>query len=307
MGFADAPERGGIRCIGTAFLVKFDGFATLVTAAHVARQFGSDPFVVRFNRRDGSSVVQHAEGVPWVFNPDSAVDIAVLPFTPLKHTDIAAIDESTFADEERCSKFDVGIGDNVYTVGLYAPLPGSRRNFPLIHAGTVAAMAGEEKIPVRDWNDPSRKKTALIDAHIIQSVSLGGLSGSPVFVRPSADIDQLALADGEEVGASRVPLNNVYLFGILQGAWDAPPDERLAIETGRGVTVPVGMSVVTPVQQLIETLELPQMKKMRDDIRAKQKEREFKSAATPMSVSDLDEKKGDALLKRMLDTPPKKN
>src|SRR5438105_490758 len=77
------------------------------------------------------------------------------------------------------------------------------------------------------------------------------------------------------------PRANVRLLGLWQSSWDAPPDEVMAIQSGQGVRVPVGMGVVVPAQKIEETLI--QLKDFRDMIKAK-REREREDVATPDSA-----------------------
>jgi hypothetical protein len=85
-------------------------------------------------------------------------------------------------------KYGVGIGDFCYTVGLFRVLSGNKQNLPVVHFGTIARPIygpDEEPIPIKDWRDPDGKKTIQANAYLIESQSLSGLSGAPVFVRVS--------------------------------------------------------------------------------------------------------------------------
>jgi hypothetical protein len=76
----DAPGKGGIDCIGTGFLLFYDGVPHLVTVRHVAEQFGEDPFLIRVNRFDRSGENIPIDGVRWFFDSDPTTDVAVIPF-----------------------------------------------------------------------------------------------------------------------------------------------------------------------------------------------------------------------------------
>src|SRR5258708_5720460 len=55
-GFPDsAPNTGGIACVGTGFLLSYDGFGHLVTAKHLAHGLADNPFILRINRRKGAA------------------------------------------------------------------------------------------------------------------------------------------------------------------------------------------------------------------------------------------------------------
>jgi hypothetical protein len=64
---SSAPGKGGIECIGTGFLLLYDGAAYLVTARHVAEHFGSDPFLIRANRYDRTGHNIHVDQTQWYF------------------------------------------------------------------------------------------------------------------------------------------------------------------------------------------------------------------------------------------------
>ena len=110
-----------------------------------------------------------------------------------------------------------------------------------------------ERIPVVDWTDPDQKRRIFVEGYLVESQSLSGLSGSPVFVRPEVSLDFSDTLIPDE--GNRLPdvkpaitggLNDVRLLGIWQGAWDAKPDEILSARRGDEVRVPVGMGVVVP-------------------------------------------------------------
>jgi hypothetical protein len=43
---------------------------------------------------------------------------------------------------------------------------------------------------------------------------------------------------------------HIFLIGVWQGAWDAPPDEVLGAERGKSIRVPLGMGVVVPTDHV---------------------------------------------------------
>jgi hypothetical protein len=77
-----------------------------------------------------------------------------------------------FADTETIAHHDLGVGDEVFITGLFTKVTETTKNIPIVRTGTVAMMPGEE-IPFGN---------NLIEAYLIESRSIGGLSGSPVFV-----------------------------------------------------------------------------------------------------------------------------
>jgi hypothetical protein len=255
----EAPGKGGIDCIGTAFLLRHQNFPYLITARHVAEDVGCHPFLLRVNRLFGGADNLFIDNATWHYDPDPTVDVAVLPILGLLNERDHYF---RFIDDERESwwankalKYGVGIGDFCYTVGLFRVLSGREQNLPVVHFGTVARPIygrDEEPIPIKDWRDPTGQKTILTRAYLIESQSLSGLSGAPVFVRATNHhvSDELIKwnpgVSPDEMGDA-VAMWHIHLIGIWQGAWDAPPADVLGAERGKGIRVPVGMGVVTPI------------------------------------------------------------
>jgi hypothetical protein len=267
VGFADdTPGKSGIKCVGTAFLLRYKTFIHLVTVKHIAMQIGDGPFVIRMNRKDGTPNNIHVDDddIRWHFNQtDPNIDLAVTLFDYnfwRMGYDCLLLPDTILADAEILKSESIGIGDICYTVGLFRLLAGEKRNLPVVHTGNIALLPGEELIPVQDWEEPYTQKRRHIEGYLVESQSIQGLSGSPVFVRSVLDMDMSALLPGV---TARLARSNLYLLGVWQGAWDAPADEVLAADRGRDLRVPVGMGVVVPATKLLEVLETPALQERR--------------------------------------------
>jgi hypothetical protein len=272
----DAPGKGGIDCIGTAFLLRHQGFPYLITARHVAEHVGGDPFLLRVNRLRGGADNLFIDNATWHYDPDPTVDVAVLPILGLlsenDHYFRFIDDEKESRWANKAWKYGVGIGDFCYTVGLFRVLSGREQNLPVVHFGTIARPIfgrDEEPIPIKDWRDPTGQKTIFTKAYLIESQSLSGLSGAPVFVRASnhhVSDDLIKSNPGVspwEMG-NAVALWHIHLIGIWQGAWDAPPADVLGVERGKDIRVPVGMGVVTPIDYVHYILGNDELTAMRE-------------------------------------------
>jgi hypothetical protein len=273
-----APGKGGIECVGTGFLLKYDDVPHLVTVRHVAEHFGDDPFLIRANRFDRTGHNIPVDQVKWHFHEDPTIDVAVIPFELSLSTGgytaryIDDVRETWWWNKAR--KYGAGIGDFVYTVGLFRLLAGTGRNMPVVHFGTIARTVDWlEKVPVRDWRDPS--KTIEVDAYLVETQSLSGLSGSPVFIRASNCMvrDDVVkanpdISDPEELGDA-VAMWKLHLIGMWQSSWDAPPDRILGLEHGKEVRVPVGMGVVIPADHIHGVLEGSELKKIREELKGR--------------------------------------
>jgi hypothetical protein len=278
IGTGDAPEHGGFRAIGTAFLLRYDSYGYLVTVRHTADFFDDDPFLLRFNRMDGTadtvSVDVLADGVSWHIHPDDDVDLAAMPL----NSNFAALGiESLYLPDERLlnseklSAEDVGVGDLCYTIGLFRLMAGKLRNLPVVHTGNIAALASDEKVPVKAWLRTDG--TQYVEGYLVETHALDGLSGSPVFVRPVAGWTGISLKAGGVVPV-HLPKSEPLLLGVWQSSWDVPPE--VVMSTGR--RLPLGIGVVVPAVKLIELLELPELRKGRDEYRQRVK---YNEASTP--------------------------
>lgn len=260
----------GPAAMGTAFFVAItagdesqpltpgvDGHPYLVTARHVIdgiRDYGTDGKVhVRVNLRDGGIAFVETEADEWRSLSDGAdlVDIAVLPWgsTPqlLDYKVIPVV--PMFVTDELITQDNIGLGDDLFMTGLFVNHFGERRNIPIVRMGNIATMPGE----------PVATDLGSMTAYLIESRSVGGLSGSPVFVEVdplrSVTVDPL----GGTVRASTARLSRrFYLLGLVHGHWDAQ------FAAGDGASVPdplvnMGVAIVVPTQKIMEVLNMPKL------------------------------------------------
>ncbi len=68
--------------------------------------------------------------------------------------------------------YDLGIGDDVYTVGRFVNHDGKQRNNPVVRFGNIAQMPIE---PIKQDDGH------LQDSYLVECKSVAGYSGSPVF------------------------------------------------------------------------------------------------------------------------------
>jgi len=265
----DTPSKGGIDCIGTGFLLGYEDVGYLITARHVAKDLHNLPFRIRINKVDGTSGNLDADEIEWTYHPDSNVDLAAIVFHmhgPTHGYECVYIPEELLFDHVLASREGIGIGDICYAVGLFRVLAGRERNLPVVHTGNLALIPGDERIPVRDWDDPLQQRVRQVEGYLVAMSTLSGLSGSPVFVRPVVDTKAKDIHGTQTI--VRMPRHDIYLLGVWQSSWEAPPSEVLALEHGHPVRVPVGMGVVVPLARIKEVLEMPNLKAEREAARA---------------------------------------
>jgi hypothetical protein len=109
---------------------------------------------------------------------DENVDVAVLKI-PIDETwdNIAwpfeALVTDDLLDTVQTGDRKVELGDELVFAGLFHPHEGKERNIPLVRIGNVAALRGESVLS-RDGRP--------MDLYLVESHSIGGLSGAPVFI-----------------------------------------------------------------------------------------------------------------------------
>lgn len=243
---------GSTRVAGTAFFIAEDEgtFAFLVTARHVVesvRRLGVTDFCARINTKAGEAAWATIPNDDWRFHPtDAAVDIAFIKTVIPAEMDHLAIRTSTAITAARLLEHEIGAGDEVFVVGLFRHHHGERRNIPIVRTGSIAALAEE----------PVQTARGLIDADLIEARSIGGLSGSPVFV----NLGVVRAVRNEFKHCAAGPV--FFLLGLIHGHYDVNASEVdacwPAIDANGVIPdkVNVGIAIVTPVASLLEAIGL---------------------------------------------------
>ena len=121
-----------------------------------------------------------------------------------------------------------------------------------------------------------------MEAYLIEARSIGGLSGSPVFV----NLGTSRLKDGQVHLSTR--RYNFHLLGLMHGHWDVPlleVDGTSEDSVGQR-KVNMGIGIVVPAKKILEALEHPMIKKQDDEAIKKLREEYL---PTTDEVSDEDD------------------
>ena len=176
-------QAGAFAPYGTGFIVFYHfaerHFPYLVTARHVIEDAKSTkrPLAARVNTHSGIAQVGIIENAPWFHHATiPGCDIALTGFSGSPDTfDITGCDLSqVLLTPQYVEENDVSSGDEVFTLGLLTKHFGATKNIPITRIGNIAAMPDE---PV-DLGDAF----GMQEVYLIESRSIGGLSGSPVFL-----------------------------------------------------------------------------------------------------------------------------
>jgi hypothetical protein len=274
VAFIFCESHKGPRAIGTGFFIEkfadFGGVAVrsiyFVTARHLIEQagqkLGSSRITIRVNQLGGGTADIVVPVDRFIQSRiDGSVDVTVTRLMEISDTyRIVPLPlwGNYFSDGIR-----IGEGTATATIGLFHRVIGKNSNVPIVRTGTIASLPGE---PIQTGYGDAKM-------YIIESRSLGGLSGAPVLAilpvwqnpRATTEIVDDPFGDmfGQSIGPrikTRVDMKNVYkLIGITHGHWDA----LLSSENGKTHEIKrsdlerinEGLSLVTPVEALDALLE----------------------------------------------------
>jgi len=261
---AHQDERGNVfgDLVATGFFVSIPAthFPALrhvyfVTAKHVAEDLKDKPPYILVNSRDGGQTHLTNFFPYWYFHPtDKNADVAVLQIADQQNVAYrtAVLTRNFVTDKDIASREWVDIGDEIFVTGLFTPAPGQHRNMPLVRHGNIA-MIPDEQI---------QTELGFSDVYLVEGRSIGGLSGSPVFVRRTETFKIELQGRLTEVHCP----GPYKLLGVMQGHWDIKESDinKPLIQHDRKHGVNLGIAIVTPAMKILEILNQPTMAKYRE-------------------------------------------
>lgn len=239
--------------IGTGVFVRIPSkrvpslyFRYFVTARHVVDGLHGRKSRIVINTKDGGvtelavprfPIAPHQE-IIWVRHSDASVDLAATPFMTTPQYDIVDIPESIFVTPDRINQLGCGIGDETYTIGLFTPALGVKRNQPILRIGNIAMMPG----------DPVQVEGKMSDVYLIEARSIGGISGSPVFVHRTTQ-------------SGTTFHQKSFFLGVTHGHWDVRESDlnSPAVVHDRQRGVNLGIAVVVPAHKILELFDHPDL------------------------------------------------
>jgi len=237
---------------GTAFFVGVPSerhpitYIYLVTAKHCiqkAQQKGG--LYLRLNTKDGQSRIINFER-DWHYHDNEASDVAVLPWAPPpKEYDYSIIRTKMFLTSDLMKQEAVGQGDDLVITGLFTQKAGGKKNIPIVRIGSIAT------IPDEPFQDEFTEQDYF--AYIAEIRSIGGLSGSPVFVLKK----QL-----ERDEKKTVLWEKAFLLGLVRGHWDYK-GKPLDYAGDELEAVNMGMAIITPINDALEIINSEELVKDR--------------------------------------------
>jgi hypothetical protein len=253
----------------TAFAVEVEEHENrwiyVVTAEHVISGLLTKEHDVwlRVNTKSGSPAEVKCAPSDWWFHPDNesaATDVAIAPLDIDQDIDINPIPifgpRTVAATGEIISKVRIGVGDEVAITGLFRSHHGQNKNVPITRIGNLAMM-NEEPVKTKYCGD--------VEAYLVEARSIGGLSGSPVFVHLPA----VRTIDGKTRLHQEQKVFQLYLLGLMHGHFDIDnlnADVVLEDEKDSTSGIHSGIGVVIPVEKITETIMQHDLIKIRQKI-----------------------------------------
>jgi hypothetical protein len=205
----------------------------VATARHVIdgiRDKGMDTVALRLNRKSGGPKWLDTSLNEWRLHPEGKnVDIAVLetPWdTQWDHVSFPIAEEYQ-ATQDAIREYEIGVGNEVFIAGLFHPHHGTNNNIPVIRVGSIAAMPTE----------PVGTKLGPMNAYLIDTRSIRGLSGAPVFV---------VLGTTRTVsGLPNRQFQRFFLLGLVHGHFHLVEEE-----------LNLGIQIVVPVEKVAEMIAI---------------------------------------------------
>ena len=267
------PTDDQVHLCGTGFFVAIHDeddsvFVTyLVTARHVIERIANGntdgSVYLRLNHSDGPAELYQSDTSSWTFfEDDPRVDVAVLRIGISRKLDHKVISRQLFAKREVVEKKQIGVGDELFITGLFRNHAGEERNIPIIRMGNIAAMP-HERVETR--------KMGKIHAYLVECRSIGGLSGSPVFVEVDEDVDKEPNSEPQinfTYYTGKRKVTEVRLLGLVHGHYDLECIEDSTDEDVQfieSLKVNMGIAIVVPTDDIVSVLEQESVAKQRSD------------------------------------------
>lgn len=279
VGLRRSANTDEIRWCGTCFfvgvnLIESRFMAVLVTARHcieyIAKESADGHVYIRINLTDGQSFSEAVPASKWTLHNNESVDVAAMPVGFANNFDHSVIDPKLFLTEDDAKKYQVGIGDEVLIVGLFREHPGRARATPIVRIGNIAALLDEQV-----WTN----KYGRIDATLIECRSIGGLSGSPVFVTldPYVTFPKGSIITASGIGRG----STLRCIGLIHGHFDSGSSIDITEEdAGLGASINMGIAIVVPVQKIREILNQTPITAAKEEA-----EKVIRSQANPHTIS----------------------
>jgi len=245
--FIGKDGQQGFIPFGTCFFLEISeeqsSFVYAITCRHLVGQATH----LRLGRKNKPPMLIDVQPNAWLC-PDGSTDLAIVPFDSARwdadsDLRIAFISvPSAVWSTPPPTNFFMAPGAELVIPSLFTPHPGELDNIPILRRATIAAMPRE----------PLRYASPVYPSYLIESRSLGGSSGSPVFVnlRPNDPATPMNWIDAS--GSVSLPL---LLIGMITASHAGDYADEFATTEEKRSTADsqfnAGISVVMPVEVIM--------------------------------------------------------
>jgi hypothetical protein len=171
---ADAGARSG----GSGFLVgipttDLPGNVWIIYAVTNKHVIEGGNSVVRLRTKSGKHSIMPIDERAWMFHQDGDdLSVCLIRFD-WQSVQFNFVPRNVFLDNDTVIRYNIGPGDETFVVGRFINHEGRQQNLPTARFGCISQMPHE---PVKQ-NTGFEQESFLVEAR-----SIGGYSGSPVFV-----------------------------------------------------------------------------------------------------------------------------
>lgn len=248
--YRDSEDK--VRFAGTAFFVidVLDNdrgvFTYTVTALHVIvkiSEISKDGRVIlRVNKVSGGveEFENHFSDWEAAFTEDAFTDLAILQGAPSNQVyDVMPITLNIAVTQDLLDRNLVSIGNETIIVGLFVSHTGTMRNVPIVRYGNIA-MLPDEFVTT---------KLGKMKGYLVESRSIGGLSGSPVFVYTDRPITR-------STPTGSISERRVLWLGFIHGHYDVPfpAEDTLVEDVTKDEAINMGIAIVVPSIKVVEMI-----------------------------------------------------
>jgi hypothetical protein len=255
--FVSTPTDRGFYGSGSCFIVEIEEeqerFYYAVTCRHLIR----DGLCFRIRQIEGPPKVIRTSAADWIAPADEHIDLAVCPINirdwgngddwPCMVSTVRVPDSALMSAKKHQIPIAMPVGSELAIPALFTGAVGELTNTPIMRIATLASHPQE---PLRDASPRH-------PAYLIETKSLGGTSGSPVFFNTAPSPTALAgmIEINQQSGLLKLPY---VLIGMLLGAYSGtynddfiPVDQRVIPSDANFNS---GISVVLPAEPIVSFL-----------------------------------------------------
>lgn len=275
----EADAKAGVNAGGTGFFVGVlsDRWPNQIAHVHGVTNWhvavgGAPPTygVIRINRKDGGADAFAYGPDQWIFKPGGP-DVAISPPLPINPTEhrLKGIRTNMFVNPKLQKEQEIDAAEDVFMVGKFVDYEGTEAIVPAFRFGHISLM--DVKIQQQTGYNG---RSIVVDMH-----SRTGFSGSPVFVyRTVGSMFWPNDPEGQPPSGFLTGGHMLLLLGLHWGQfpeeWEIKGDKARPSNLRRAGMVPdnqyieglSGMTCVIPAADILEVLDMPELKRMREDI-----------------------------------------